>query len=290
MNILGNIIEFIRLLFIKNSKNNELVVEKNSDSNTTNVFSIDKTNDFLKNEEDNNMNQEIKIENVPVSSVTKKQYNGLVVVLDPGHAITTSGKKSPYSLKKVSTPELPFEEWEFNREITYILKPMLKEYGIDVFVTTNAERDGDSDLGLSKRAARANEYVKKSGKKGLFISIHSDADGMGDKWTNARGWSCFTTKGQNNSDIFADCLYDAAESIFPKLGLKIRTDKRDGDRDWESDFTVILKANMPAVLTENFFYTNIEDLKFLSSDEGKKMIANVHLLGILRFADMIYKM
>ena len=282
MSIINKIIEFIKALFInKSSSNAETVVVE------------EKVNDIVINEVISDKEEKIMNEfvvNSPVVPSVKKQYNGLVVVLDPGHAVSTSGKKSPYSLKKVSSPELPFEEWEFNREITYILKPMLKEYGIEVFVTTDAMRDENIDLGLSKRAARANEYVKKSGKKGIYISIHSDADGMGDNWTSANGWSCITTKGQNNSDKLADCLYDAAEEVLKPMGKNIRTDKKDGDRDWESDFTVLVKANMPAVLTENFFFTNINDVKFITSDEGKNAIAKVHLKGILKFADTFYKM
>ena len=222
--------------------------------------------------------------------VSAKQYKNLVVVLDTGHAKTTAGKKSPYSLKKVTSPELPLEEWQLSRDIANRLKPMLERYGIEVYLTTDTERDGDSDLGLSKRAERGNNYVKKSGKKGVFISIHADADGMGDKWTKAHGWSCYTTVGQNNSDKLADCLYDAAEEILPKYNLTIRTDKTDGDRDKEKDFTVIFKSNMPAVLTENLFYTNIEDCKFLISEEGKNEIAKIHLNGILKFAEKVYKM
>ena len=280
MSIINKIREFIKALFVSEDNVDTIIVEDKKDNIVINEIISDK--------EEKNMN-EFVVNNQIVPSI-KKQYNGLVVVLDPGHAVSTSGKKSPYSLKKVSSPEIPFEEWEFNREIAYILKPMLKEFGIDVFITTDAERDKDIDLGLSKRAGRANDYVKKSGKKGVYISIHSDADGMGDKWTSANGWSCFTTKGQNNSDKLAECLYDAAEEILKPMGKNIRTDKKDGDRDWESDFTVLVKANMPAVLTENFFYTNINDVKFITSDEGKNAIARVHLIGILKFADTFYKM
>ena len=221
---------------------------------------------------------------------TPKQYPNLVVVLDPGHASSTAGKRSPYSLGKVSEPALPLEEWAYVRDITYRVKEILNKYGIEVFVTTTFKEDGETDLGLSKRAQRANAYVKDSSKKGLLISIHADADGMGDKWTKAHGWSCFTTKGQNNSDKLADCLYDAAEEILPKYEMTIRTDKKDGDRDWEEDFTVLYKANMPAVLTENLFYTNIKDCEFLISDKGRDAIVDIHVKGILKFAETFYKM
>ena len=41
------------------------------------------------------------------------------------------------------------------------------------------------------------------------------------------------------SDKFADCLYDAMEKYAEGTGIKIRTDKRDGDRDIEANFAVL---------------------------------------------------
>jgi len=226
-------------------------------------------------------------ETAKTEAVVKKdtRYAKLCVVLDPGHAKTTPGKRSPYSSGKQKMPALPLEEWKFNREIVKMLKARLEEWGIEVFVTTDEARDKNADLGLTKRAMRANEYVKKSGKKGLFISVHADAHGYGDEWTSANGWSAYTTPGKTKSDDFAEYLYDAAEKILKPKGISIRTDKSDGDRDKESNFTVIVKANMPAVLTENLFYTNIKDTEFMSSDEGKKAIVDVHLQGILNYAE-----
>ena len=72
--------------------------------------------------------------------------------------------------------------------------------------------------------------------------------------------------------------------------MKIRKNFDDGDRDYEENFTIIWGANMPAVLTENFFYTNIEDCKYIMSDEGIEDIAEMHYRAILKFADTHYKM
>ena len=241
---------------------------------------------------------EVKVEPIAISdgapvgepAIAKKRYPNLSVCLDPGHAASTGGKRSPYSLGKVKEPKLDFYEYKFTRMIACRLKPRLEEYGIDVFITTTEEEDGIADLKLTSRAQRANNHIIIARKKGIFISIHSDADGNGSQWTKANGWSCYTTKGETNSDNLADCLYDAAEEIFKPKGLKIRTDKSDGDRDWEQDFTVIYKANMPAVLVENFFYTNIDDTKYLLSEEGIEDILQVLLKGILKFADKFYNM
>jgi N-acetylmuramoyl-L-alanine amidase len=49
-----------------------------------------------------------------------------------------------------------------------------------------------------------------------MLSVHVNAAGNG-SWMNATGWSAWTTKGQNNSDKLADCLYDAAEELLKPL-------------------------------------------------------------------------
>ena len=80
-------------------------------------------------------------------------------------------------------------------------------------------------------------------------------------------------------DKLAECLYDAAVKNLPK-GTKIRTDMTDGDRDKESNFTVIYRTKCPACLTENLFQDNREDVAYLLSPEGKEAIISLHVEGI----------
>ena len=102
----------------------------------------------------------------------------------------------------------------------------------------------------------------------ILISIHINAAGDGTKWMNATGWSCYTCKGQTESDILAACLYDAAIKNFP--GKRIRTDYSDNYPDWEDNFYILRHSLCPAVLTENFFMDNKKDFAYLISDEGKR--------------------
>ena len=209
-------------------------------------------------------------------------YSNIMVHIDNGHASSTPGKRSPYSANKVP-PELDFYEYKFNREIASILKSKLENNGFAVDMVCP---EVNEDVKLTVRANRANEKMKQNySMKHLFVSIHSNACGNGKEWNSARGWSAWTTKGQNNSDKFAECLYTAAEEILPKYGMTIRKDTTDGDRDYEENFTVIYCANMPAVLTENLFFTNIKDTEFLISETGKEAIAELHLQGIIKYAD-----
>ena len=107
---------------------------------------------------------------------------------------------------------------------------------------------------------------------------------------NARGWCAYTTVGQNNSDKLADCIYDAAEAVLPLDDLKIRYNKTDGDKDYESNFTIIYGSNMPAVLVENLFYDNVDDCEFLNSDYGKDILSTVMAQGIFDFITKVWKL
>ena len=220
------------------------------------------------------------------SSPEYKQYPNLCVCLDPGHGSDTPGKRSPYASNKKNLPALYFREYEFSREMVNRIKAELEKYGVEVFVTVT----GEKDILLTTRYKRANSHkAKNPNKKYIFISVHANAAGNG-QWMNARGWSVWTTKGQNYSDKLATCLYNVAEKILPALNQKMRKDISDGDPDYESNFTVIYGANMPAILTENMFQDNVDDVKFLLSEEGKKALTEIHVKGILKFADEILKM
>lgn len=216
---------------------------------------------------------------------------GLVVCLDNGHGKATKGKASPYALNESAEPKIYLKEYDFNRKIVKKAKQALEAMGAEVFIVCWEE---EGDTSLTARVTRANNRqanYKKAGKndKFIFISVHGNAFGKGDKWyPGTDGWSVWTSKAQNNSDVLATCLWESADEIFKPMGKRVRRDMSDGDPDYEQDFVVIRKANMPAVLTENFFYTDPEDCKFMLSEEGMNAIARVHAEGVAKFAKLKY--
>lgn len=64
---------------------------------------------------------------------------------------------------------------------------------------------------------------------------------------------------------------------------KIRSDWSDKDPDWEENFYILQKTKCPAVLTENFFQDNKEDVEFLLSADGKARIVKAHAIGIANY-------
>ena len=163
-------------------------------------------------------------------------HSPMKILIDIGHGIQTKGKRSP---------DGKFLEYAYTREIARQVVTELKNKGYDAELLVPE----DDDIPLSERVRRVNEICLTyepshlSHRHGwprpaisssspaptrdlmpnvILISLHLNAAGDGTKWMNATGWSCYTCKGQTESDRLADCLYKAAEQILKNQ--VIRTD------------------------------------------------------------------
>ena len=193
----------------------------------------------------------------------------MLILIDPGHGIDTSGKRSP---------DGKFLEYLWNRQIADLLIDRFMVMGIDASLVVTET----NDISLSTRVQRVNKMCSKIGASNIILlSIHSNAAGDGSKWMSAQGLSCYTSKGETKSDVIAECLYDAFETEFAEK--KIRKDMSDGDRDWEENFYVLKKSKCPAVLLENFFYDNRDECAWLLKDETKERIADAIVKGIIKY-------
>ena len=193
----------------------------------------------------------------------------MLILLDPAHGHNTPGKRSP---------DGKFLEYAYTREIARQVVTELKNKGYDAELLVPEE----DDIPLSERVRRTNAHCQAFGKTNvILISIHVNAAGDGSKWMNATGWSCYTCKGQTESDRLATCLYDAAIKNFPDK--RIRTDFSDADSDWEEGFYILRKSLCPAMLTENFFMDKLSDRDYLQSEVGKQAIVDTHVEGIAEY-------
>ena len=188
------------------------------------------------------------------------------ILIDAGHGIETPGKRSP---------DGAFREYLWNREIADLVCEDLGIDGYNVSLVVTETNDIPLITRVNRVNAVCNKYVTDNV---ILVSIHSNAAGNGKDWMNAKGWSCYTTKGDTKSDILAELLYDSFERSFPDR--KIRKDMQDGDRDWEENFYIIQKSKCPAVLIENFFYDNKEECHWLMQDAVKVRIAMAIEQGI----------
>jgi len=204
-------------------------------------------------------------------------------IIDPGHGGIINGinqsKDGKYS------PKFPdgsrFYEGQNNRDNAKRLISHLSSIGFEAVDVTSGS---DLDVPLLKRVTVANRMGMN--RKSLYISIHSDAQGIGEAWMPASGISVFTSKGQTKSDVFATMLIAELEAEF-KQTVKWRQDMLDGDKDKEENFYVLRKTSMPAVLIEAGFHTNESEVKRMMTDDWKIKLVNAITNACLKWDESV---
>lgn len=192
--------------------------------------------------------------------------NDYIILLDNGHGLNCLGKRSPDGKLK---------EYAYAREIVQRIYSSLKDLGYNPHILVPET----NDISLSVRVKRANQLYSANNKKALLISVHCNAAGSDNNWHSARGWSVHVAQNaSSNSKKLADCLKNAAD----KEGLKVRLQYPDKSY-WVQSLAICRDTNCPAVLTENLFQDNKEDVEFLLSEEGKKKITELHVNGIINY-------
>jgi N-acetylmuramoyl-L-alanine amidase len=213
-----------------------------------------------------------KVINLPIKtekvvSVKKFQIFGTcpyIIILDAGHGVDTPGKRSP----EWEDGSQLFE-WDYNRKIVSRIVELFEENGISYRILVPE----DKDISLEERVQRANDFYDNVKTPCLYISIHGNASGV----EEANGFEIFTSPGQTKSDLCATEIFNRIEEneLF-----KLRKDMSDGDPDKESRFYVLMHTKMPAILTENGFFTNEVECKKMMTYEFRDSIAQSHLIGI----------
>ena len=215
------------------------------------------------------------------AAIILKKVKMPVILIDNGHGKETKGKRSPDAMQGLYFSRYYFREYDWARKCACGLVDVLQTLGQTAFLLVKEERD----VSLQERVERVNAYCRKYGKDNvLLVSIHNNAAGDGSKWMTARGWSAYTTVGVTESDHLAARLYDAAEGTF-KAPLKVRkyTQEKTVGRDFEQALYLLKNTYCPAVLTENFFQDNKEDVLYLKSDKGLGECIDVHAEGIINY-------
>lgn len=194
------------------------------------------------------------------------------IILGTAHLKSTPGKRSP---------DGKLREYQYSRSLCRAIKGALEDRGYKVFI--DIEEDDmkvTSSQELIQRCKIVNA-LQKEYKNCIYVSVHVNAAGNGEKWMNATGWSAYTSVGVTTADKLAECLYKSAKKNL--TNKKIRTDFSDKDSDIESNLYVLKHTNCPAVLTENFFQDNKDDVEYLLSDYGFFQIVKTHVEGILMY-------
>lgn len=194
----------------------------------------------------------------------------MIILIDNGHGANTPGKCSP---------DKQIREYSYAREIASLLEQKLKEKGITAIRIVTEE----NDVPLNQRVSRVNTICKEFGSNNCcVVSIHLDACPPNDgKWHSARGFSVRVAKNASSrSKKLARLLYEQAEALNLKGNRSVPSEKY-----WVQNLAICRDTSCAAVLTENLFQDNKDDVAFLLSKEGKDAIVQLHLNGIIKYIE-----
>lgn len=191
----------------------------------------------------------------------------LLVILDNGHGCNTKGKRSP---------DERLMEWKWCRDFVYKLNLRLKKEGFETYILVPE----DIDVSLSNRVLRANTVYKNfkrisSNWEVVLISVHVNA-------SPEKGWS----KASGLTTWISENASKKSKILASLIQVLAKDDGLTGDR-WipsenyfTSNFYICKNTVMPAVLVENLFMTNKEDVEFLLSEEGVEKLVQLYVDAI----------
>lgn len=194
-------------------------------------------------------------------------------MIDNGHGDPplTGGKCSP---------DKRLKEYYYCREIAQRVSRGLSLRGIDTLLITSEA----TDTPMKERVRKVNAWAKKLGSQNVvLVSIHNNAAGADGKWHTARGFSVFVSKNASNSSKRLAQIFTENATGMGLMGNRCIPP----EKYWVQSLAMTRDTICPAVLTENLFQDNEEDVKFLLSETGKKAITNLHINSIIQYINSI---
>jgi N-acetylmuramoyl-L-alanine amidase len=189
--------------------------------------------------------------------------------VDGGHAGfgVTAGKR---------TTDGTMYEWDFNNAVAVLVEQKLLTYE-NVKVVRLDDRTGKKDIPLADRVAKA---LKE--KVVAVVSIHANADGRGDVWTDANGIETFISDDRFpfNELELASCIQN---HLIRETGRKNRGVKRG------NLFMTKVSDMIPSVLVECGFMTNKEEAALLKSASYRDKCATAIVYGLVEQFKLVPK-
>lgn len=198
----------------------------------------------------------------------------MLVLLDNGHGGLIKGNPQTADRRSSKLANgARLYEGEFNRSIVNGIIQELTFLNIPYVVITPEL----NDITLRTRVLRANKYKRE--KNVFFLSIHSNSGG-------GNGCEFFTYFGQSRSDSIAEIFAAEYQKAFPNRRLREGPNRKLSK---EANFQVLRQTAMPAVLTENFFFDNQEEVEnILFTREGRQRIIDFHVNAIVKVKEEIF--
>ena len=235
----------------------------------------------------------------PTPSVSSRSRR-LVVAIDPGH-----GGKDPGAVGKGRTREKDV--------VLSISKKLYKLLKADPRITPYLTRDRDVFLRLHRRTR-----IARGKKADLFVSVHADAA----RRRSARGASVYAVSTKGSSSSHARWLADRENAADLKGGIEIsgrdpdvqdvllsmsrnavqeyslhagesmvsslkRVGKMHSQRVERAGFAVLKSPDIPSILVETGFISNVHEEKLLRTKKHQRRVALALRSGIRNYFNKV---
>ena len=199
-----------------------------------------------------------------------------IILIDPGHGgliegdYMTEGKQATFEKSTIY-------EGVLNRGVANWLNLELSIRNIKSEIITPE----NTDVPLTERIERVNTKVTKNpDSKYFLLSIHHNAS----ENATAKGFECFTSRGETDSDMFADRLMNLFIEKHPKR--KARHELLAGQIiAKEANFRILKETKCPAVLTEFCFMTNKDEFEYMTRYSGIMDEVNLFVDWIVNYVN-----
>lgn len=195
----------------------------------------------------------------------------MVELVDNGHGNNTAGKGSPDGRHR---------EYRWTRDFAERLCSVLKARGHDARRIVTEEWD----VSIQERVRRVNEVCNREGSQNvLLISLHNDAMPPNDnQWHTARGFSArvapnASAKSKQLATLIAKRMAKAGVDVRKPLPLQWY---------WVQNLGICRDTNCPAVLCENLFQDNREDVKLLHDEMFLQLLESVYVAAIENYINL----
>ncbi len=207
-------------------------------------------------------------------TATEGSLAGLTIVVDPGHGSYKSSTSTTLDSGAVGPNGL--KEKDVNLAIALALRDYLAAQGATVIMTR------ESDVGVLTLTDRAN--VANNANADYFISIHCNSYNAGS--TGVETW--YSKFGDTTLNDERKAMATAIQAqLYTSLNITNRGIKCNETET--SDFTVIKKTTMPAVLVESAFISNPVEEALLKTPAFQNKVAQSICQGMVNHVANYYQ-
>lgn len=188
----------------------------------------------------------------------------MLILLDNGHGHNTPGKQSPCGT---------FREYQFTRLLSAEIHNRLLSLGIENRLITPET----NDISLHTRVQRVNAICRQHPSQSvLLISLHCNAASCG-QWSSARGWSVYVGKNASSRSRQAAAIIASQARL---KGLHV-LQPHPTTPYWTQSLAMLRDTICPAILTENLFMDNRDDLELLKAPDTLRLLTQIHVNAII---------